>query len=162
MLWRHTRPRMAELRLVVTAVVRLGNLSGVFRGHLKPKPGLRPGQGLAEPADHLAQGSCSSTPAVRGCRHPEGRQRGRDRAPGIPGISGCRRGRVRVVSHWFWGPVPCVAPPLRAGVMIIANTISRLVTASRSHRRAARRQGARMATKGPPVTKRLLLKANPR
>jgi hypothetical protein len=39
----------------------------------------------------------------------------------------CRGGLVRLVSHWNLGPVRCMAPLARAGVMIIANTISSLV-----------------------------------
>jgi hypothetical protein len=46
--------------------------------------------------------------------------------------------------------------------MIIANTISRLVTGSRSHRPEVFGRGAGTGKKGLLVTKRLLLKANPR
>jgi len=49
---------MAELRLLAAVVVLLRNLSGIFRRHFKPQPGLRAGQRLPEPADHVAKG-CS-------------------------------------------------------------------------------------------------------
>ncbi|BCW79185.1 hypothetical protein NicSoilC5_12040 [Arthrobacter sp. NicSoilC5] len=56
MLGGHARSGVAELRLLVTVVVRFRGLSGVFRRHLEPKPGLGAGQWLAKPADHMAKG----------------------------------------------------------------------------------------------------------
>jgi len=46
--------------------------------------------------------------------------------------------------------------------MIIANTISRLVTKSRKRIRASSKRPFREARREPLVTKRLLLKVNPR
>ena len=81
----------------------------------------------------------------------------------VAGEFSCPAGNSSVLSVTaFLGPVPCVAPRLRAYVMIIANTISSLVNSGEGSRYpdpAGVVPGGRTELL---VTKRLLLKVNPR
>ncbi|BCW19600.1 hypothetical protein NtRootA9_23080 [Arthrobacter sp. NtRootA9] len=78
----------------------------------------------------------------------------------------CLGGLIGGVSHWFLAPVPCMAPRSRAGVMIIANTISTLVKTCGGGPQGALRLHAGRGIHAPElgfvVTKRLPLELNPR
>jgi len=130
---------------------------GVLRRHLEPEPRLGPGQRLAKAADHQPEGSRGPPPVRRD--RVLGRLR---RGVCALRILVCRGGLVRLVSHWDVGPVRCMAPLLRAGVMIIANTISSLVNTRGRAVCGSRPRHHHGARSGAVVTKPLLLKLNPR
>ena len=120
---------------------------GLYSGGIsKRSRGWAPGQRLAQALRSTATSAAAAAPGLLGTGAAL-------RGGGLLGSAGggrfswpCVDGFFRLVSHCFLVPVPCVAPRLRAGVMIIANTISSLVNSREGRPVQGRPAGASCRT----------------